>query len=77
LRIYAKLDTDNIGEVVFQNFITTIQCEIKTEVQYNEMINDLKSFSESLSVDDESVFMNMTSDCYLVLGVSEIITKDK
>ena len=43
LRIYAKLDADNIGEVKFQNSITIIQCEIITEVQYNEIINDLKS----------------------------------
>jgi hypothetical protein len=77
LRIYAKLDTDNIGEVKFQNSITIIQCEIITEVQYNEIINDLKSFSESLSADDENLFMNMISDCYLALVVNKIITKNK
>ena len=77
MRIYAKLDNDNIGEAIFQNSIRTIQHEIITEVQYNEIIIDLKSFSESFSADDEIVFMNVISDCYLVLVVSEIITKDK
>ena len=48
-----------------------------TDVQYNKIINDLKSFSESIVVDDEIVFFNMISNYYLVLFVSEINVKDK
>jgi len=44
--------------------ITTIQYEIMYNVQYNKIIHDLKRFSESLSANDEIVFLNMISDCY-------------
>ena len=35
-----------------------------TDVQYNKIINDLKSFSEFIVVDDEIVFFNMISNYY-------------
>ena len=62
----TKFEADVIEEKIFQNTITTtIQSDdIISSAQYNKIINDLKKFSESLSADDEIIFLNMISDCY-------------
>lgn len=63
----TKFEADVIEEKIFQNTIaaTTIQSDdITSSAQYNKIINDLKKFSESLSADDEIIFLNMISDCY-------------
>lgn len=61
----TKIESDVFEEKIFQDsMITTIQSEIMSDVQYNKIIHDLKRFSESLSADDEIVFLNMISDCY-------------
>jgi len=61
----TKIEPDALEEKIFQDSITTtIQSEIMSDVQYNKIIHDLKRFSESLSADDEIVFLNMISDCY-------------
>ncbi|WP_148685386.1 hypothetical protein [Candidatus Nitrosocosmicus hydrocola] len=60
-----KIESDVFEEKIFQDsMITTIQSEIMSNAQYNKIIHDLKRFSESLSADDEIVFLNMISDCY-------------
>ena len=66
LHRYTKFESDVIEEKIFQNTITTtIQAEdITSSTQYNKIIHDLKKFSESLSADDEIIFLNMISDCY-------------
>jgi len=62
----TKFESDVIEEKIFQNTIsTTIQSDdIISSAQYNKIIHDLKKFSESLSADDEIIFLNMISDCY-------------
>lgn len=61
----TKFESDVFEEKILQDpTIITIQSEIMSNVQYNKMIHDLKRFSESLSADDEIVFLNMISDCY-------------
>lgn len=61
----TKFESDVFEEKILQDpTIITIQSEIMSNVQYNKMIYDLKRFSESLSADDEIVFLNMISDCY-------------
>jgi hypothetical protein len=62
----TKFESDVIEEKIFQNSIaTTIQSDdIISSTQYNKIIHDLKKFSESLSADDEIIFLNMISDCY-------------
>jgi hypothetical protein len=63
---YTKFESDVIEEKIFQNTIaTTIQSDdIISSPQYHKIIHDLKKFSESLSADDEIIFLNMISDCY-------------
>jgi hypothetical protein len=61
----TKFESDVIEEKIFQDSIaTTIQSDIISNAQYNMIIHELKRFSESLSIDDEIVFLNMISDCY-------------
>ena len=62
----TKFESDIFEEKILKDpMITTIiQSEIMSNVQYNKIIHDLKRFSESLSADDEIVFLNMISDCY-------------
>ena len=62
----TKFELDIFEEKILHDpMITTIiQSEIISNVQYNKIIHDLKRFSESLSADDEIVFLNMISDCY-------------
>jgi hypothetical protein len=59
----TKSEFDINEEIIFDP-ITTMQSEIIFDEQYNKIISCLKRFSESLSADDEIVFMNMISDCY-------------
>ena len=62
----TKFELDIFEEKILKDpMITTIiQSEIMSNVQYNKIIHDLKRFSESLSADDEIVFLNMISDSY-------------
>jgi hypothetical protein len=61
----TKFESDVIEEKIFQRSIeTTIQSDIISNAQYNMIIHELKRFSESLSTDDEIIFLNMISDCY-------------
>lgn len=63
LNKYKKLESDTCEDIIFEP-ITTMQSEIIFDEQYDKIISCLKIFSESLSADDEIIFMNMISDCY-------------
>lgn len=65
LSIYKKFESDVIKEKIFQGSVaTTIQSDIMSNANYNKIIHELKRFSESLSIDDEIIFLNMISGCY-------------